>query len=295
MPRVALATCSEFPELDPDDVHVPPALARIGIEGVPVVWNQPHDWSSYDAVVVRNTWDYVDDVEGFLAWTREVEAVTRLLNPADVIAWNLNKAYLRELAQAGIPVVPTQFVEPGDDLSGWAPPSGAAEFVVKPAVSCGSRDTVRHSGGGSAAAAREQIARLTEDGRTVMVQPYLDSVDTAGETALLFFNGTFSHAIRKGQLLAPNVEGETVGGLFVQEQIDPREPSAAELAVAERVIAAIPGGVQRTLHARVDLILDAEQNPVLLELELTEPSVFVRYSEGAADRFASAIAARVAG
>lgn len=291
--RVALATCEEFAQLDPDDALLPPALAAIGIEGVPAVWTQQHDWSQFDAVIVRNTWDYIDDVEGFRAWTRAVEAVTTLLNPADVIAWNTDKVYLRELAEQGVPVVQTEFIGAGYDVAGWQAPE-AREFVVKPTVSCGSRDTIRYSADAPLDQARAHIERVVSDGRTIMVQPYLEAVDSVGETALLFFNGEFSHAIRKGPLLQLDVEGEMVGGLFVQEQIDPRTASEKELAVARRVLDCIPGGVGRTLHARVDLIPDADGNPVLLELELTEPSVFLRYSDGAADRLAAAIASKLA-
>jgi hypothetical protein len=124
-----------------------------------------------------------------------------------------------------------------------------------------------------------------------MVQPYLDAVDTLGETALIFFDGVFSHAIRKGPLLARGIEGDKFEGLFVQEQIDPREPSDAERRVARQVIDAIPGGP--CLYARVDLIPAASGEPVLLELELTEPSLFLSHSAGAPDRLAAAIARRV--
>ncbi len=293
MKRVALATCTEFPNLDEDDQLLPPALDAIGIAGVPVIWTEDHDWSQYDLVVVRNTWDYIDDIDGFLAWTGAVESVTSLLNPSDIIAWNTNKTYLRQLDRQGVPVVPTQFLDPGTDLAAWQPPQ-SGEFVVKPTISCGSRDTIRYSGSDSLVTATAHITRVLDEGRTIMVQPYLEAVDTVGETALLFFNGEFSHAIRKGPLLKPNVEGDMVGGLFVQEQIDPRTPGDAERAVADDVLAGIPGGVARTLHARVDLIPDADGNPCLLELELTEPSVFLRFSDGAAGRLAAAIAARLA-
>jgi hypothetical protein len=120
-----------------------------------------------------------------------------------------------------------------------------------------------------------------------MVQPYLASVDTAGETALLFFSGEYSHAIRKGPLLLPGVEGERVEGLFVQEEIEPREPSAAERAVAQAALGAVPGPMP--LYARVDLLAGEQGDPVLLELELTEPSLFLSHAPGAADRLAQAL------
>lgn len=294
MPTVALATCAEFPLLDDEDRLLLPALAALGIDAVPAVWTDGTvDWSAFDAVVLRETWDYSDDREAFLAWLESITMFTQVLNPADVVAWNTDKRYLRDLARAGSAVVPTAFLEPGDDVTGWLPEGDHGDIVVKPAVSCGSRDTVRYALHEPLADADAHVARLLGEGRTVMVQPYLDAVDTIGETALLFFNGAFSHAIRKGPLLARGVEGEKVEGLFVQEQIDPREPTPAELAVAKEIVQHIPGGLDRVLYARVDLIPGPDGEPLLLELELTEPSLFLSHSPGAPERMAAAIAARL--
>lgn len=295
MARVALATCREFPDLDHEDRLLLPALAQLGIEAVPAVWTDREiDWSAFDAVVLRETWDYSDDRPAFLAWLTSIADVTTVLNPPDVVAWNTDKVYLRDLSRAGCAVVPTAFLEPGDDVDDWLPDGDHSDVVVKPAVSCGSRDTVRYALDEPMADADAHVARLLGEGRTVMVQPYLDAVDTIGETALLFFDGVFSHAIRKGPLLARGVEGEKVEGLFVQEQIDPREPTAAERAVAEAVLQHIPGGLDRVLYARVDLIPGPDGEPLLLELELTEPSLFLSHADGAADRLAAAIARRIA-
>lgn len=292
---MALATCARFPDLDAEDRLVIPALAALGIEAVPAVWNDADtEWAQFDLVVLRETWDYVESYEQFLEWLREVEAVSRLLNPADVVQWNTDKRYLLDLAAAGVPVVPTLFLEPGSDPRSWTVPAGYDEVVVKPVVSAGSRDTMRHSVTAGRAAADAHVRRLLDAGRAVMVQPYLAAVDTVGETALLFVGGAFSHAIRKGPLLQPDVEGERVEGLFVQEQIDPRESSAAEREVAVAALAAVPGGADALLYARVDLIPGPDGAPLLLELELTEPSLFLSHADGAADRLARAVQRRLA-
>ncbi len=294
MPRVALATCREFPLLDDDDRLLVPALDAVGITGVPAVWTDDGiDWASFDAVIVRETWDYSQDRPAFLDWIRRVSDSTLLLNPASVIEWNTDKRYLRDLVEAGLPAVPTIFLEPGDDPAGWRPFDGYSDFVVKPAVSAGSRDTMRYPADAALGAARRHVQSLLDADRVVMLQPYLEAVDTVGETAVLFIGGEFSHAIRKGPLLARGVEGARVEGLFVQEQIDPRDPTAQERAVSERVVAAIPGGLDATLFARVDLIPAPDGAPQLLELELTEPSLFLLHSEQAPARLAAAIAARV--
>lgn len=295
MPTVALATCAEFPLLDDEDRLLLPALAALGIDAVPAVWNDDSiDWSAFDAVVLRETWDYSQDRPAFLAWVHRTAAVTLMLNPANVVEWNTDKRYLRDLVAAGLPIVPTVFLEPGDDPESWSVPTGYTDMVVKPAVSAGSRDTIRHHAEESLAGAHAHTRSLLDAGRTVMVQPYLDAVDTIGETAVLFLGGEFSHAIRKGPLLQRDVEGERVEGLFVQEQIDPREPTPAELDVARRIVQHIPGGFDEVLYARVDLIPGPDGEPLLLELELTEPSLFLSHSRGAPQRMAAAIAARLA-
>ena len=208
------------------------------------------------------------------------------------LAWNTDKRYLRTLRDAGIDIVPTTFLEPGQPRDSWQWPVGAHDVVVKPTISCGSRNTLRHDAEDQDAA-RRHAQELLDEGRSVMVQPYLSNIDTAGETALMFFDGVFSHAIRKGALLAREAESERVEGLYLKETIDPREPSDAELAVARAVLDAIPAPLADVLYARVDLIPGADGTPHLLELELAEPSLFLGMSAGAEQRLAAAIAARL--
>lgn len=290
-PVVALVTCADLPELDPDDRLLVPALDRAGLEAAVVVWDDPGvDWAGFDLAVVRNTWDYTRRRDEFVAWAR---TVPRLANPAEVIAWNTDKRYLAQLAAAGVPVVPTTWVGPGD---AWAPPT-EGEWVVKPAVSAGSIDTSRYVLPEQRNRAAAHVARLQAAGRAVMVQPYVSSVDSYGETALLYLGGAYSHAIRKGPLLPSPTTG--VGpatgedALFLPEQITARVPTEAERAVAEATLRALPFDAAGLLYARVDL-LDSGSGPVVIEVELTEPSLFVGTAAGAPDRFAAAVAARLA-
>jgi hypothetical protein len=209
--------------------------------------------------------------------------VPRLANPVEVIAWNTDKRYLGELAAAGVPVVPTRWYAPGD-----TPTAPDGQVVVKPTISAGARDTRRHD---EPAAATAHAGELLADGRTVMVQPYVAGVDTSGETGLVFMAGRFSHAFGKGALLTAGAEA--TDGLFAEEEISRREPSANELAVAEQVLdaAEIRGPVRRAdlLYARVDLVPGEHGEPLLLELELTEPSLFLAAGHGAAERWAQAV------
>jgi glutathione synthase/RimK-type ligase-like ATP-grasp enzyme len=268
--RVALAGCQAID--DPDEPVLIDALRRHGVvaEGHP--WDAEVDWALYDLVVVRSTWDYIERREEFLTW---VDSVPALANPASVLRWNTDKRYLARLAEAGLPVVPTTYVGAGDAFD---PPAG--EYVVKPTVSAAAMDTSRY-GPADEAAAREHVARLLATGREVMVQPYLASVETARETSLLFLGGEYSHGAHKGRVLTG------VGALSPNDwDLGPREPSAAERALADDVLAAVD---EPLLYARVDL-LAGDDGPLLLELELTEPFLFLDFAQGAADRFASAIA-----
>jgi glutathione synthase/RimK-type ligase-like ATP-grasp enzyme len=274
--RVALATCAALPSLHEDDAALPASLAALGVEAVPAVWDDPAvDWAGFDLVVVRSTWDYVPRRPEFLAWAR---SVPRLANPAEVVGWNTDKRYLRELGEAGVPVVETTFLAPGD---GYAPPAG--EHVVKPVVSAGASDTARYGPGEDSG---PHVRRLLDAGRGVMVQPYLAGVDAEGETAVLSFSGVLSHAARKAPVLVPDLADPD------DVEITPAEASAAQREVADRALAAVPF-TGPLLYARVDLVPGPDGAPVVLELELTEPGLFLAASPGSAERFAAAVAERV--
>lgn len=282
--HVALVTCRDYPDLDDDERTVIAALADEGVTARPEAWDdETVDWSRYGLAVVRSTWDYVDRRGEFLAW---VESVPRLANPAAALRWNTDKRYLRDLAAAGVRTVPTTWLEPGDDVV--LPAAGA--HVVKPSVGNGSKDAGRFDLGEPAERdlAAKHVRRLLDRGATAMVQPYLDAVDTAGETALVYVGGAFSHALRKEPLLSgPDT---AVDGLFRPERISAALPTAAERAVADEVLAAAREIVGADLlYARVDLLPDASGRPALLELEAAEPSLFLTHWDGAAGRFAAAI------
>lgn len=272
--RIALATAAHWPELDEDGPELIAALEAEGLAVDVCVWDDPTvDWPSYDLVVLRSVWDYWDRHEEFLAWTR---SVPRLANPASVVAWNTDKAYLGRLAVEGVPIVSTSYLT---SLDGWEPP--AEPFVVKPTVSAGARDTAAYEASDPAAVAH--VEGLLARGKTVMVQPYQTAVDDYGETALLVFDGVASHAVRKGALLAPG------GGIGApddyREHITSRQPTPEEVALAEQVLSVVQGWGDDLLYARVDML----PGPVLIELEVTEPSLFLRHAPGSAQRFAAAV------
>jgi hypothetical protein len=293
MPSVLLATCAELPAADEDAAVLDAALARHGVQSSWAVWTDPLvDWDT-GLVVLRTTWDYTLRRDEFVTWVR---SLPRVANEAPVVVWNTDKLYLGDLAAAGVPTVPTTFAPPGEPVT--LPEQG--EFVVKPSIGAGSRGAGRFTAD-RAEAARAHAAHLHEAGRVVMVQPYLDQVDTVGETSLIYLDGRFSHAIRKGPLLPPGIAHPVQSrSLFVEEAIEPRSPRPAELEVGNATLTVIRDrfGADQ-LYTRVDLLPSAG-GPVVVELELTEPSLFLLHGptdaadgDSPADRFAAAIAARL--
>jgi len=289
--RVALATCSQLPDLDKDDVPLIAALVERGVTAEPAVWDDPAvDWPAYDLVLVRSTWDYSPRHDEFLAWARSLPKVA---NSADVIEWNTDKRYLRELEAAGIPVIPTIWLDPARHLSKRAvhtrmPAFG--DFVVKPVVSAGAKNTGRYQpvSAESRGKAIAHATRLLDDGRWVMIQPYVTSVDTAGETCLIFIDGELTHAVRKNALLTG--PAEDTGELYAAEEMVSFEATPAQIDVAERALAVARTATGADLtYARVDLVSGDDGVPMVIELELTEPSLWMKYGTGVEGKLADAV------
>ena len=287
---IALVTAHAARDLDED---LPPLLAALTERGAAaeiVEWDDPGvDWSRFGLAVLRSTWDYSARLPEFLGWLERIAPVTRVVNPPPVVRWNLDKHYLAELRRAGAAIVPTIFVEPGDDtvaaLRKFLQGHKSADVVIKPVVGSGSRDAQRHPRA-DLNAMTAHLSRLLADRRSVLVQPYLDRVDDQGETALVYFSGEFSHAFRKGPLLQRG--SESTSALFAQERITPRTPAADELELGARALQALPFGP--LVYARIDLIRSADGSPCVLELELAEPSLYFGCSPGSAARFAQVLA-----
>ncbi|MEU4658290.1 hypothetical protein AB0G32_30905 [Streptomyces sp. NPDC023723] len=281
MPRTALVTCRPGPQVgvDRDLPVLADALRAAGAEVSVAVWDDPAvDWTAFDLVLIRSTWDYSWRAAEFVAWTRRVP---RLANPADIVRWNSDKRYLGDLAAAGVPVVPTRYLAPGaaPDLP------DDQEYVIKPASGAGARYAARYTPGEHATAVRH-LERLHAEGLTAMVQPYVRAVDSSGERALLYFGGELLHASRKGAVLAP-------GTAFDERKVshpglEPWRPTLEEAAVARRALAAVPGG-DRLLYARVDLVTGEDGQSRVMELELVEPNLFLWLHPGSVQRVAEAV------
>ena len=288
---VALVTCREALGIDYDMPLLVEATAATGWQVVEACWDDESiDWSQFDAVVIRSTWDYHRRYGEFMRWVEHVASVSKLFNPADVIVWNTDKHYLAEIARAGLPVVPTTFVEPSDagPLDGdWSTTLKSllalGDVVVKPTVSAGSNDTERHR---EFSIAQRHILELLERGRSVMLQPYLAEVDIQSETGLVYIGGQFSHAFVKGPLLA-NVKNMS-GGLYAEEEIGGCQPTPEQLDLGERTMAWLTPRFGPLLYARIDL-LPSLDGPVIIEIELTEPSLYLLLHPPAATTLAQAL------
>jgi O-ureido-D-serine cyclo-ligase len=277
--RLALVTCTEMPRPDGDLPVLAEALARRGVHAEIVAWDDDAavDWRGYDAAVVRSTWNYVAHYRAFRGWIDRVAAVTRLVNPREALLWNVHKRYLAELAAAGIAVVPTEVVLHGIDPDWDALFARFGDLVVKPAVSAGSFATIRVRRGELEVARAHRAAHHERD---LLVQPLLASVVSHGETNLVHFGGRFSHAVHKGARW--DGDAEQSRGLVT--------PAPDELALAQSVLAHVgSAGFGPLAYARVDMARGADGRPLLMELEIVEPSLFLDRAPGAADRLAEVV------
>ena len=274
------------------DRELPDAIRALGSQARFEVWDDPEvDWDAYDLVVVRHTYDYTRKRDSFLAWADSLG--DRVRNPAAVLRWNSDKRYLAELAEAGVPVVPTAFVAPGEPA-----PALDGEVVIKPTVSAGARDTGRF-GRAAHDHARALLEHITASGRTAMVQPYFAAVDAVGETALVFIAAELSHVLTKRPVLRPDEVAPTADdeigsalAMYDDELVGPGRGSTAERDLAESLMAWLGRRFgEAPLYGRVDLVPGPDGTPVLLELEVTEPALYLASAPGAAERLARAVTA----
>ncbi|GAA1582842.1 hypothetical protein GCM10009828_003650 [Actinoplanes couchii] len=265
--KLGWVTATGVQGYDVDEPFALPALRDAGVDVDVVIWDDPDvRWESYDRVVLRSAWDYPEHLDRFVPWLDRVAAVTDLCNPAPMVRWNLDKHYLAELDEAGIPIPPTTFLEPGD-----IPVFPDGEFVVKPAVGAGSRNASSY-GPEDRESAREHVTRLHGAGASVLVQPLLKSVVADGEWPLLFFGGVYSHAASKRVALP---RAGTVEYLFAEETNVAYTADPEQIAVARQVVDLVTERFGTPVYARVDLVRDDDGKPCVLEVELIEPSLFL--------------------
>ena len=298
-PKVTLATSSAMSNLYHGEEGLLDALAERGCDPSIKIWNDPDvDWTDAGTVIVRSVSDYPLQRQAFLEWTKKVP---RILNHPDILEWNTHKTYLRSLEKRGLPTIPTAWLEPEQNLSKHQihtrfPASG--EFIVKPAVSSGVRDIGRYTTVSTAQrqAAIAQVQQLLGAGRTVMLQRYLEEIDTHGEISLVFFNGLVSHAVEKRAVLHP----ATITEPTMHEAVVTAE-------AADHVAWQWGEQIRRVLHAyvrerigrdeqflfnRVDIVPDDEGSFRVMEVSLVDADLYLAATPEALDNFADAISVR---
>ncbi len=316
-PRIALATCSSLPDWEIDDRFLHAALERRRVPFEQPAWDADVDWARFDAVLIRTTWDYQERLRDFVTWAHGVAARTRLLNPFPVVQWNARKTYLRDLATAGLPTIPTRWLDARDvvaatlagdpeallaalrELSSTAP-----RGFLKPQVGATAWGTLPFDAdaAGAERAASHLAEWLPREGvGGMMLQPFVPSVGAFGETSVIFVDGEPAHGVRKVPV---------PGDYRVQDDHgasdEPWAPPSVALDVARRAMAVAerrtggePDGP--LLYGRVDFLRDEDAAKAgdphdgwrIVELELIEPSLFLRHSAETAERLADALLARL--
>lgn len=287
-PRIGIVTTDSYSPDDPD--HDTPllleALRQRGAAAVPVVWHGDTELSAFDLLVLRSPWDYPDRPDEFSAWLDRAGTAARVLNTPATVRWNLDKRYLRELEDAGIRVVPTEYCESARSARDALATHGGGRVVVKPAVSAGARDTGLFDADDPAALVLAE--RIVDAGGVAMVQPEIPELTTGAEKALYVVDGRFTHAIAKGALLAHG--GGVIGGTYV-EHPEPVGTTDAERAFADEVLRAVTAvtGEPAPLYARVDTVESSAYGLIVLEVELIEPALNLHMAPESIDAVADAI------
>jgi hypothetical protein len=297
--RLALPTCSNLPSWEVDDRCLHTALTARGVAWSQPVWDDPAvRWGDFDAVLIRTTWDYQEKRARFVAWAAAVAEVSRLHNPAAVVAWNTHKHYLRDLARHGVPLAETVWCDAGSrvDVAAVVRARGWRAGFLKPCVGATARETLRFPGDDAGLAlAQAHVDRLLPH-EDLILQPYLRAVETHGEWSAVFVDGRLSHCVQKVPV---------AGDYRVQDDFGAKDtlyqPTAAERALAERTVALLqradgpcPAAAGAPLlYARADFLFDDAGRSVLTELEVVEPSLFFRHCPAAGALLADALLARV--
>ena len=269
-------------QIHAEDGYLIQAFNTLGYRAQRVAWSsETVDWSHFAAVLIRQTWDYYVRYAEFNNWLNRIEHQTRVINPVPVMRWNGDKQYLLELEAQGVAVVPTQKFDishQAPELSALMRQHGHEEAVIKPAVSGAGRETWRiHE---SEALEHQTHWEALLSAEAMLYQPFMPDILAKGEVSLIVIGGQVTHAVRKqaatGEFRVQDDHGGTV---------HPYQPNTIEIQLAEQAIAAVPGAVE---YARVDLV-DSEQGPRVMELELIEPELFFRQAPEAAEKLAQRV------
>ncbi|MEK7487126.1 MAG: hypothetical protein AABZ60_22585 [Planctomycetota bacterium] len=259
------------------------ALENEGLSVIRRSWSRKDwDWRQAKMAIFRSTWDYANRLQEFLEWLERVSTQTRLVNSLETIRWNLDKHYFLDLEKAGVPTVSTCFVEKGSrtSLSELVTKKNWNSFVFKPAISAGARQT--HRGSVNELGSSEKIWASLLNSESMMLQPFQSAIETEGEISLIFMGGEFTHAIRKTPKSGDFRVQDDHGG-----KVHPYPANAEEIQFGTRAIQACS---PQPIYARVDCIRDTTGHLAIMELELLEPELFLRFYPPSAEKLAKKIA-----
>jgi glutathione synthase/RimK-type ligase-like ATP-grasp enzyme len=282
-----MKTCAFLTLKDPadfviDDEHAFEPMADLGWDVSAVPWCQTErPWTDFDAVIIRSTWDYPPVLQQFLETLETIDAQTRLANPIELVWWNLSKTYLRDLESAGVGIVPTLWVdEPDEDTLRYAMASSApGDHVIKPVVGANGVDAF-HLPELIPDARMDELVGVFHR-RPCMIQPFMPNVISEGEFSLFYFNGQYSHAILKTPAAEEFRSQEERGARI--KLVRP------EARLRQRGLQTLECVSPRPLYARIDFVRDERSDFRVMEMELIEPSLYLRMHPDAPLRFARAI------
>ncbi|MBC5863198.1 ATP-grasp domain-containing protein [Flavobacterium turcicum] len=284
--KIALLTCEKLPLLNPEDQPLIPALAHHGILAMPVIWSDKTiDWTTFDYLIFRNTWDYFEKESEFRAWLDHIEQLgIKTLNPIELVKQNIHKFYLRDLEEQGVTILPTVFIDrtANQDLAALLPASWK-QAVIKPAFSAGSYLTTVFDAE-DVNGINEEYANIATQ-KELLLQEFRPEIQTIGETSFIFFNKQFSHAVNKKPVDGDFRVQTLFGGKYTLVN-----PSEDLIASAQKIIANFP---DRLLYARVDGIIINDQLQ-LMEVECIEPDLYFNLSPTALSQFVAAIVKLIA-
>ena len=272
--RIAIASCRNLPDWEQDDRPFFNELKRLDIDYQVLAWDSDTDWSQFDACLLRTTWDYQDRIDEFMAWVDTVSKQTQLINGKEIISWNSHKGYLRELQSAGVGIAPSEWLFKGEqyDIDQLMQKHGWQKGFIKPLIGANARECLRFSNNPEEIAkAQQHIDRLTPN-EDLVLQPYLDNVESFGETSGIFFGGLYSHGTRKVPVQGDfRVQDDYGASDYVYHLSDD------ELKLAKQAINYVTDRYQLPLYARVDFLHHKHGPAFVNEVELIEPSLFFRH------------------
>ena len=296
MTDITILTCKEYFDPETPSVYtdnilleyrlLKEALERLGLKVDRAYWDDPnYDWSQTRAVVFRTIWDYFERFEEFWPWLQSVEQQTQLINSMSLIEWNIDKAYLFDLEKQGIPVVPSVLVKKGQfqNLYEIARSMNWTDLVVKPTIAGGGYLTYKYSHADLAQNQAQFDALVAE--RDMLVQGYISSITEKGEASLMVFGGKFTHSILKRAKTGDFRVQDDFGGT-----VHAYQETRDEVTLAQKVMAQC---ADMPVYGRVDIVWDDQGQPMVSELEIIEPELWVRQAPWSAEVFARAIAAEL--